>query len=255
MMSRRRLFPILALCLGALTAIAAPPIIREPGAIYLSDFGERPLRQKLLRPARCFFDARMTRYVGTLRFPQTVRIEAFLDDVCRIRGDAQQGGVAGWIPYSELEPLPENLLSDLRQAEERRVEVEDLIARNEVAIGMTSEEVQRSLGRPQKKTKRAEKDKLLQIWEYIRYQLVPQTTYGPGVTQTVVTIPPGTNSPGGSFVTTGTGLTANTVYVKVPVGSLTVTFENDIVESLDQTEEKMTNGKVSVVVPPLEVYW
>ncbi len=231
------------------------PIIREPGAIYLSDFEEKPLRMKLLRPAPCFFDSGLTRYAGTLRFPQSVRVEAFLENVCRIRGDARQGGVAAWIPYSELEPLPENLLTDLQKAEERRQVVDDLIAQNEVAIGMTEKEVSRSVGKPQKKTKRAEKDFVRQVWEYIRYELVPQTTVGPSFRQTVVNIPPGTNSPGGTIVTSGNRLTSSTVYVKVPVGTLSITFLDGIVESLEQSEGTLTSGQVSVVVPPLEVLW
>lgn len=234
---------------------ASSPIVRVPGAIYLSDFEKNPLEKKLVRAARCFFDPQLTRYAGTLRFPQTVSVEAFLGDVCRIRGNAQQGGVAAWIPISELEPLPENFLVNLQKAEERRAEVDDLISRNEVAIGMTADEVGRSLGRPQKTTKRAEKDGLREVWEYIRYKLVPQTTFGPGVTQTVVTMPGGTNAPAGTLVTTGTGLVANTIYVKVPAGTLTVTLENGIVESMEQSEESSRGGKVSIVVPPLEVYW
>src|SRR5215470_343726 len=51
----------------------ASPIIRETGAIYLSDFGEKPLRLRVLRPAPCYFDIKMTRYAGTLRFPQVVQ--------------------------------------------------------------------------------------------------------------------------------------------------------------------------------------
>ncbi len=231
------------------------PIIREPGAIYLSDFGEKPLRMKLLRPAPCFFDSGLTRYAGTLRFPQSVRVEAFLENVCRIRGDARQGGVAAWIPYTELEPLPKNLLTNLQEAEERRKVVEDLISQNEVAIGMTEGEVSRSVGKPQKKTKRAEKDFVRQVWEYIRYELVPQTTVSPGFRQTVINIPGGTNSPGGTIISSGNQLTSSTVYVRVPVGKLSITFLDGVVESLEQSEGTLTEGQVSVVVPPLEVIW
>ena len=45
----------------------AAPIIRESGAIYLSDFGQKPLRLRVLRPAPCYFDIGMTRYAGTAR--------------------------------------------------------------------------------------------------------------------------------------------------------------------------------------------
>jgi hypothetical protein len=231
--------------------IEAAPIIREPGAIYLSDFGQKPLRLRLLRPAPCYFDIGMTRYAGTLRFPQVVQAEAFADNGCRIRGNAQQGGVAAWIPYNELEPLPKDLLENLKKAEERREAVDALIARNEVAIGMTIEEVQRSLGKPQKITNRADQEGSSQLWEYIKYTLVPQTTYAPGYGQTILKPPhkPPVVVPSGGYFPT-------TIYVKVPVGRLKVFFRDGIVDSLDQTEGTLYGGgQVSVVTPPLNVYW
>jgi hypothetical protein len=233
---------------------ANSPIIREAGVIYLSDFEKDPLRLKVKRAAPCYFDIGMTRYAGTLRYPQEVRVEAFVDNACRIRGNAQQGGVAAWIPVDELEPLPENFLANLQKAEERRIQVNELIANNEVAIGMTEPEVSQSLGRPQKKSKRADKSGAQQVWEYIRYELVPQTVYAPGVNQTVITQPGIPGKPGGTVVQTSTGLTAATTYVKVPVGKLAVTFQDGIVESLDQTEGTLTGGQVSIVVPPIDVY-
>ena len=195
--------------------VAAAPIIRESGAIYLSDFGQKPLRLRVLRPAPCYFDINMTRYAGTLRFPQIVQVEAFSDYGCRIRGNAQQGGVAAWIPYNELEPLPEDLLANLKKSEERRRIVDELIARNEVAIGMTIDEVGRSLGKPQKVTNRADQEGTTQIWEFIKYDLVPQTTYAPGYGQTIFNPP---HRP--PVVIQSGGYYPSTIYVKVPVGQI-----------------------------------
>jgi hypothetical protein len=258
-----RLLPCLLLAAG-ISVLSAGPIVRDPGAIYLSDFALKPLPLKVLRPAPCYFDMAMTRYAGTLRFPQTVKVEAVAENGCRIRGNAQQGGVAAWVPYNELEPMPEGMLANLRKSEERRKIVEALIAKNEVAIGMTVDEVGRSLGKPQKKTKRADKDGTQQVWEFIKYDLVPQTTYSPGYSQTIIQNPGGGHKPGtpgkpgggGVIVQGQSGYYANTIYVKVPVGTLTVTFKDDIVESLDQSEGTLVGaGQVSIVTPPITVYW
>jgi hypothetical protein len=233
--------------------IDAGPIVREAGAIYLSDFGEKPLRLKLLRPAPCYFDIGMTRYAGTLRFPQVLQAEAFADNGCRIRGNAQQGGVAAWIPYNEIEPLPEGLLANLKKSEERRRVVDALIARNEVAIGMTIDEVGRSLGKPQKITNRADKRGTQQVWEFIKYALVPQTTYAPGYGQTVITHPGKKPS---AVIVQGGGYYPNTIYVKVPVGTLKISFRDGIVDALDQSEGTLAGaGQVSIVTPPVNVYW
>ena len=235
--------------------IHAGPIVRETGAIYLSDFGQKPLRLRVLRPAPCYFDIGMTRYAGTLRFPQVVQVEAFADNGCRIRGNAQQGGVAAWIPYNELEPLPEGLLANLKKSEERKRMVDALIARNEVAIGMTVDEVGRSLGKPQKVTNRADKHGTQQIWEFIKYTLVPQTTYAPGYGQPIVTHPGMSRKPP-AVIVQGGGYYPSTFYVKVPVGTLKVFFKDGIVDALDQTEGTLVGaGQVSVVTPPINVYW
>jgi hypothetical protein len=251
-----KLLPRFAVFLFLMTGeIDAGPIVRETGAIYLSDFGQKPLRLKVLRPAPCYFDIGMTRYAGTLRFPQVVQAEAFADRGCRIRGNAQQGGVAAWIPYRDLEPLPEGLLANLKKSEERRKVVDALIARNEVAIGMTIDEVGRSLGKPQKVTNRADKHGTRQLWEFIKYTLVPQTTYAPGYGQPIVTHPGKAKKPQ-AVIVQGGGYYANTIYVKVPVGTLKVFFKDGIVDALDQTEGTLAGaGQVSVVTPPINVYW
>jgi len=247
----RHLALLLSLLVWAPESQAAP-IIRQSGAIYLSDFGLDPLKIKILRPAPCYFDLARTRYAGTLRFPQVIQVEALTDEMCRIRGNAQQGGVAAWISYDELEPLPEGLLANLKKSEERRLIVDGLIATNEVAIGMTVEEVGRSLGKPQKTTRRANTEGTREILEFIKYELVPQTTYAPGYNQTIIKNP---IQPGGVIVQNTGGYLANTIYVKVPVGTLTVTFEEGLVSALDQTEGNTTGGQVSIVTPPLTRYW
>lgn len=250
-------FPLVAAALAFGTlALEASPIVREPGAIYLSDFAEKPLRLQLVREAPCYFDIGLSRYAGTLRFPQAVQVEAFAEHACRIRGNARQGGVAAWIPYADLEPLPKDFLENLRKAEDRRQQVEALIAGNEVAVGMTEQEVRRSVGRPQKKTRRADKDKVSQVWEYVRYQLIPQTTTAPGVSQTIVNIPGQTNQPPVTIIGSGPTWYSSTIWVKVPVGKLQVVFEDGIVESIEETEGTLLQASgARIVAPPLEVFW
>ena len=251
-----RLFPLLLILAFARVADASPPIVREPGAIYLSDFGITPLKLKVLAPSPAYFDTAQTRYAGTLRFPQAVQVEGIdANGLIRVRGNAQQGGIVAWVTPQSLEPLPEKFAENLRKSEARRNEVEALISRNEVAIGMTISEVGRSLGKPQKKTSRADKSGTQQIWEFIKYQLVPQTTYPPVNNETIITLPKSGKFPGGALVQNSQGLAPNTIYVKVPVGTLTVTFKDNIVEALDQSEGTTTGGQVSVVIPPLNVYW
>ena len=153
--------------------------------------------------------------------------------------------------HNELEPLPEDLLANLKKSEERRRIVDDLIARNEVAIGMTIDEVGRSLGKPQKVTNRADQEGTTQIWEFIKYDLVPQTTYAPGYGQTIFNPPhkpPVVIQSGGYYPRQSTS--------RSPWADSRCPFKDGIVDSLDQTEGTLYGaGRVSVVTPPVNVYW
>lgn len=228
----RPLVAALALAVFSGSLVAAP-IIREPGAIYLSDFDAKPMRLRLLAAAPAYFDFQGTRYVGTLRFPQIVEVQAVSKEgPYRVRGNAQQGPVLGWVAPKFLEPIPPETLAALEKSEERRRIVEDLIAKKEVAVGLTTEEVELSIGRPQKRTSRSGRDRDTEdVWTYVKYATIPQTTTVAG--------------PGGAV-----NLVTN--YIKTPVGQLTVTFKNGLVESLEQTEGTVFDGtQSSIIVPPL----
>jgi hypothetical protein len=247
----------LALLLAVTPAVQAGPIVREAGAIYLSDFHEKLPRFRLLAAAPCYFESSMKRYAGTLRFPQTVQLDAISEQgMLRVLGNAKQGGVAAWIEPQYLEGLPENYLEIATRAEQRRREVEALIARNEVAIGMTLDEVGRSLGKPQKRSSTTNREGSTQTFEYIRYKLIPQTVYTPTYAQTVLGISP---DPGRRLETVvvrgGYGLNASTVYVKVPVGTINVSFLDGIVESIEESEGTLVGANASIVVPPVDVTW
>jgi hypothetical protein len=227
------LVPVLLL-VGA-EALCAAPIIREPGAIYLSDFDAPPMRLKVLGPAPAYFDFNGARYVGALRVPQSVEVQAISDRAYRVKGIAQQGQILGWVDPKYLEPIPAEVLATLRKSEERRQTVEALIAKNEVAIGMTPAEVSRSIGKPQKTTRRSSKDSAEQVWEYVKYATIPQQTNVVG--------------PNGA-------VTIATTYVQTPVGRLTVKFKDNVVESLDQSEGTILTGNTTTIIaPPIVVNW
>lgn len=225
---------IFLLLLSPALARENKPIIREPGAIYLSDFDLKPIRLKVLEPAPASSSLQGNQYIGTLRAGQSVELIAVSDTAYRVRGQAQQGQILGWVLPKYLQPLEPDFLANLKESEKRRVLVEELIANNEAAIGMTTEEVERSLGRPNKKTRKADKDGVRQVWEYVKYQLIPQNTY--------------VRSPFGV-------VTTSTTYVKTPIGKLSVHFKDEIVESIEQSEGTvLTGNEVTIVPAPIFVY-
>lgn len=239
-------FCAILLC-GLAPLHAQRPIVRVPGATYLYDFGQPPLELPVLRAgARAFSDPRLTRYAGTLRFPQTVRASAFLPEACLISGLARQGRISAWVPFRELGPLLKNFLKNLDEAARRREAVEALIARNEAAIGMTEDEVRRSLGRPQRTTRSADRTSSRVVWEYVRYRTVPQTVTTPHPTRRTHWVPGR-----GAITTGGTVFQPTTHWMRIPVGQMKVTFENGVVTAITQSENNAPGGRPRLVVPPL----
>jgi hypothetical protein len=227
-----------ALCLAAAflvagTADAAPSgaVIREPGAIYLEDLLQRPVRLTVLADAPIYSHSSKDRSLGILRKGQQAELQAVGEEMYRVRGLARQGQVAGWVEPHFLAPLKKEFVENLRQNAARRAEVEALIARNEVAVNMTHQEVLAALGKPARKTSRLDAGGREEVWEFIRFERVPQEVQG--------------------YDRFGR-LVVNTVYVKVPAGKLSVVFENNLVAALEQTEGALErDARVKIVTAPL----
>ena len=149
-----------------------------------------------------------------------------------MRGLAQQGQVAGWVDPKFLNPLKKDFLDNLKQNAARLKDVQALIAKNEVAINMTPEEVVMALGKPSKKSSRVDAKGREDVWEFVRYVRVPQETTG--------------QDRFGNLV-------RSVVYVKVPAGKVSVTFSNNLVSSLEQSEGVADAGRISVVTAPFVV--
>ena len=208
-------------------------VVREEGAHYLEDFLEQPLTAWVRSPVRIYYALDFRRVLGELRAPQEVEVQAAAGDRLRVRGKARQGQVAGWIPAESVSGLPKDFFASVAKAAERHAQVSELIERNEVAMGMSVNEVMESLGRPEKKSARVDDDGHRETWEYIRYERVPQT-----VTR---------------YDQFGR-LIQETIYVKVPSGRLAVEFIGGVVAAIEQSEGTLTPGRVRVVVPPLSFY-
>ena len=220
-------FAALLLCARA-DAETSGAVIRETGAIYLEDLLMKPARLATIADAPIFYHSDLGRYLGTLKKGQIVELQAVGDKAYRVRGIAQQGQVAGWVDPKYLNPLKKDFLDNLKQNAARLEQVKALIAKNEVAINMTPDEVQQALGKPTKKTTRLDASGRADIWEFIRYERVPQESVGRDAFGNLVT---------------------NILYVKVPAGKLSVTFANSLVSALEQTEGNLEHAPQATIVP------
>lgn len=212
---------------------AAGAVIREEGAIYLDDLLPRPVKLATIQDAPVFWKIDLDKSLGIMRKGQLVEVQAVSDGAYRVRGQAHQGQVLGWVEPKYLSPLKPEFLANLKVNAARRAEVEELISRNEIAINMNPGEVSRALGKPAKKTSRLDANGREDVWEFVRFERVPQevTSYDRY----------------GRLVT-------SYIYVKVPAGKLSVVFQNNLVSSLEQTEGSIERAaQVKIVAVPFEV--
>ena len=218
---------------GLLPAQGLP---REKGAFYLEDFFQRPYRLKVLVDAPIYFNADAARFLGTVRKEQVVELLAVTGNgaLFRVRANAQQGQVVGWMPARYVTPLDASFVEGLRRAADRRDQIRTLTAAGDVALNMTPEEVSAILGQPAKKSSHTDQGGSTDTWDFVRYESVPRTVVG--------------TDPLGRLFTT-------VVYEKVAVGNYAVTFVGGLSQAIDQTDKTgvsvVSPTPVKIVPPPV----
>ena len=208
---------------------------REPGAIYLEDFVEKPVKLRVKAdvspPIFSRLDAK-TR-LGKMVPGTTVTIDAVSEKAYRVRGKATHGGVVGWMSPKYLEATDPEFFAKMTQTYERYLKVQELIEAKEVGLGMTVAEVEQSLGRATNSKSSIDKDGTHLTLEYITYDRVPQI-----VTRR--------NIYGGLYNTT--------VYVKIPVGKLAVHFSAGVVSRIEEEIGEAPAGGVKIVPAPIDLF-
>jgi hypothetical protein len=115
----------------------------------------------------------------------------------------------------------------------RQAEVDKLIARKEVAIGMTPDEVIRALGRPDEETSNVRQEGSTGSFSYVTFDRIPQRT----------------------LVRDRYGRLVQTItYIKVETGRLTVEFENGCVASMQSTRGRPNWNNSRIVIPPINIW-
>lgn len=202
----------------------------EPGTFTVEGMTPRPITVKIQIESPVYPNSRMQGALGSFAPGTLVTLVAMSDTAYRVRGRARHGDVAGWVRQADVLSADPNLATNLKKLIERTRKVAELIEKNQVAMGMTKQEVQASLGKPSRtaaKINAAGKEERL---EYSVYERVPQTTTGrDGFGQIVQSV----------------------IYVKVEVGTLAVSFKDDVVSEIEETKgNPLGGGGVQMVPPP-----
>ncbi|MFN0076215.1 MAG: hypothetical protein ACKVY0_07055 [Prosthecobacter sp.] len=202
----------------------------EPGTFSVEGMTPKPVVLKVQIEAPMYPTSKFQGAIGSFAPGTLVTLIAMSDTAYRVRGRARHGDVAGWIRQADVLSADPNLAANLKKLYERTKKVEELIQNHQVALGMTSQEVQASLGKPSRtsaKINAAGKEEKL---EFSIYERVPQTTTG--------------RDAFGQLVQT-------VIYVKVEVGTLSVSFKDGVVAEIEETKgNPLGGGGVQIIPPP-----
>jgi hypothetical protein len=207
----------------------------EPDVVYLDQVYRQPVELKVVKEAPVFSDREGRHKLGTLKANQTVRLEAITERVYRVRGQGTRDGIAGWVAPWAFTSKDPDFVAHFKQLYARQIEVGKLIAAKQLAVGMTLDEVGKVRGKPTKTTLRKTEKGQTGRWDFIDYEEVKHY---------ITRIDPAT----------GVAYRQFSHVTQVEKGRTSVEFEDEIVTSVEESEDRQ-GGNVRIVVPPVVFGW
>lgn len=200
----------------------------DPGAISLEGLLPKAVILKTHQEAPIYYHATLDRAIGSVAPGAAMTLVGMTDTAYRVRGRARHGDVVGWMLPSDLISPDPNLRTNMKNLYERHAQVQALIDAHQVALGMTMEEVEASMGKPTRRSSKltatGREDKL----EYAVFERVPQVSTG-------------RDAFGRPF--------RSVVYIKVETGTLSITFKDDVAELIEEAKGNPLRGAAVKVVP------
>lgn len=223
--------------MGILAGLAQADFPREKGAIYLEDIlpPDEGITLKVEHEATIYYTLEGKRRLGTLVKGYEAQLVAISDKAYMVRAKAQHANVKGWVtPQAFAAHKGEDMVKALNELYARHVVIQDLIAKKQVALGMTVDEVKQSLGEPDRVSSTLDGEGKRDSLEYITYERVLQP-----VTRLDINGFP----------------VRDYVPVKVETGKTTIDFNDDLVVSINNTEGAPNlNSGVTIAPPSVFVY-
>jgi len=207
----------------------------DPEVVYLTEITDKEVKLKVIKEAPVYADKDGNHRLGFLRTDQLVDLEEITDKAYRVRGKGTKYGIAGWVaPWAFSHP-DEDFEKKLLQLYKRQIVVRKIIENGNIAIGMTPQEVSKSLGEPNKTSIRLTAKGESGSWEFLDYHEVKH------------------------YVTTVDRLTGQAFrtfshVTREEKNKTLVEFKDGVVTVIEESEN---NGppQVRIIVPPLVFGW
>lgn len=207
----------------------------ESGAIQIEGVLPKPIKLTVIAESIIYYQNDLQRALGGMAPGTTVQLLAIADKAWKVRGRAHHGDVAGWMKIAELKSPDPKLADKLKAYCERKKTVDELIQKHQIAVGLTVDEVQASLGKPARKSSSVTATGREEAYEYSIYKNVPQTVTGRDRLGNLV---------------------QNIIYVKVETGRLTVSFRGGSVAEIQETQgdTPIPGSEVKIVPAPFIIF-
>jgi hypothetical protein len=219
---------LMAMCCAAARAAE----IRYDDVLYLDELKQPALEMKVLDRTALLFSRDARSVIAHLAKGQSVTLIGFGEKLHYVAAQIVTGPARGWVAAEALEAPPASLVEELKRRKAKALEHRALIERHEIVVGMTPEEVEASLGKPERKARLRTQTGEEEQWFYITYRYVPhyQTTY---------------DSKGQPW--------QSVVYFREPAGHKIVTFRGGlVVEIAEEAETKRPRpGNIVLPQPPV----
>ena len=214
-----------------ITASEKSLLNNDPDVIYLEEHIGHRVELLVVKEAVVYGDKKGNRRLGVYPVDTKLELLALSDKAYRVKGQAAHAGVSGWVDPKLLASKDKDFIVNLKQLYERQMIVKELVANQDVAIGMTLKEVASSLGEPTETEVKQTREGDSGQWDYVvseekkHYNYVYDRNTGQQFRQL-------------SHVTTE------------EKSRTTLEFENDVVTSIMR---KRTNGrgKVRIISSPI----
>lgn len=207
----------------------------EPDVVYTEEFTDKDIELLAIASGTVYATKKGGRKLGVLKLNSKAKLIGFTDKAYKIQGEATHSTISGWVSPKALASKDKDFVDNLKKVYERQLEVRELIANHEVAIGMSMDEVAAAMGKPTKTKVRRTAKGNTGSWEYIEFEEVDhyRTVRDPS---------------------TGALYRQKTHTTREELNKLVVEFENDVVTALEETENNDA-AAVKIVVPPLVFGW
>jgi len=193
----------------AFAATAAEIRYRE--VAYLDELKLPPVELRVLRRTPISASRDLHSALWNLAKGQPVTLVGVGDGVYYVAARVATGPVQGWVAADALTAPAAEMLQELQRRRERAIRHQELIKRREVALEMLREEVQASLGKPDRRQRLQTGAGVVEQWVYITYRYLPHYFQ--------------------SYDANGQ-LRQTVTYRRVPAGQRLIDFHNDLVVAI-----------------------